>query len=94
MGIFNFLKKNPDFIYEKTSGSSEDGYTSDEAQAFLTKDRRRVHFSEPRKCGLSIVSLVSSAIVNLLLVGFIAYHYAHRGANSPLFPELVYCKLH
>ncbi|KAH7398369.1 hypothetical protein BKA66DRAFT_201237 [Pyrenochaeta sp. MPI-SDFR-AT-0127] len=90
MGIFNFRRKNSDFVYEKASGSSEDGYASDEAQTFLTKDRRRVHFSEPRKCGLSVVSLVSSAIVNLLLVGFIAYQYAHRGANSPLFPELVY----
>lgn len=94
MGIFNLRRKDSDFVYEKASGSSEEGYASDETQAFLTKDRRQVHFSKPRKCGLSIVSLVSSAIVNLLLVGFIAYQYAHRGANSPLFPELVYCKLH
>lgn len=94
MGIFNFRRQDSDFVYEKASGSSEDGYTSDEAQAFHTQDRRRDNFSRPRKCGLSIVSLVSSAIVNFLLVGFIAYQYAHRGANSPLFPELVYCKLH
>lgn len=93
MGYFNFRRKDPDSIYEKTSTSSEDGYASDEAQAFLVKDRRRVRFFEPRKCRLSIVSLVSSAIVNVILVGFIAYGYAHRGANSPLFPQLVYCKL-
>ncbi|KAL5384778.1 hypothetical protein DPSP01_005215 [Paraphaeosphaeria sporulosa] len=90
MGFFNFRRKDPDVIYEKTSISPEDGYASDEAQSFLAKRRRRVHFAEPRKSGLCIVSLVSSAIINVVLMGFVAYGYAHRGANSPLFPQTVY----
>ncbi|KAF2114047.1 hypothetical protein BDV96DRAFT_600787 [Lophiotrema nucula] len=96
MGLFgfrfkNFRFKSPGFVYEKASrSSSEDGYASDEAQAFLTQDQRRLVSSTPQKFRVAILSLVCSAILNVLLLGFVAHQYAHRGASSSLFPELVY----
>jgi hypothetical protein len=92
--MFNFHKKSPDFIYEKVSrSSSDDGSTNEEAQGFLTPERRYLAPPTPHKLKiLAIVSYVFSGLLNVSLLSFIAYQYARRGPSSPLFPELVYCK--
>jgi hypothetical protein len=94
VAMFNFRKKRPDFIYEKVSrSSSEDGSTSEEAQGFLTPDRQQLVLPKSSKFTiLAIVSFVFSGLLNISLLSFISYQYAHRGPSSPVFPELVYCK--
>jgi hypothetical protein len=90
----NFRQKRPGFIYEKVSrSSSEDGSISEEAQGFLTPDRRELVPQKSRKLKiLAIVSFVLSGLLNISLLSFIGYQHAHRGPSSPVFPELVYCK--
>jgi hypothetical protein len=92
--MFKFPKKRPDFIYEKVSrSSSETGSTSEEAQGFLTPDRRE--FAAPKSSKLKILAIVSfvfSGLLNISLLSLVGYQYAHRGSSSPVFSELVYCK--
>jgi hypothetical protein len=92
--MFKFPKKRPDFVYEKVSrSSSENGSSSEEAQGFLTPDLRELVPQKSRKLRiLAIVSLVFSGLLNISLLSFVGYRYAHRGPSSPVFPELVYCK--
>jgi hypothetical protein len=90
----NFRQKRPGFIYEKVSrSSSENGSISEEAQSFLTPDRRELVPQKSRKLKiLAIISFMLSGLLNISLLSFIGYQYAHRGPSSPVFPELVYCE--
>lgn len=81
-----------DYSYEKAS-TSEDSLSGDERESFLSQESCRATSSSSSRFNIvTCVLLVFSSILNILLVGFIAYRYSQRGPANPIFPQSLYCK--
>ncbi|KAK5942580.1 hypothetical protein PMZ80_005145 [Knufia obscura] len=79
-----------DYSYEKAS-TSEDSLSGDERESFLSQESRRATSSSSSRFNIvTCVLLVFSSILNILLVGFIAYRYSQRGPANPIFPQSLY----
>jgi hypothetical protein len=88
-GIWRFKNQcHNDYAYEKSSSSSsEDGLAGKESEGFLSQKRRPPASSASSSFKLiMVVLLMSSGLLNLSILGFIAYRYSHRGPANSIFP--------
>ncbi|KAH8587731.1 hypothetical protein B0O99DRAFT_747325 [Bisporella sp. PMI_857] len=81
-----------DFAYEKaTSAFSEDGLDGEEGEGFLSQKRRPLPSSASWRYKIIMSTLLTcSGLLNLSVLGFIAYRYSHRGPSNPIFPQSLY----
>lgn len=78
--------------YEKTS-TWEGSLLNDERDAFLGDEPHNLPFPPHRVVvNFRIILLVSSGLLNILLLIFIGQQYSQRGASNLIFPQSTYCR--
>ncbi|RYP20472.1 hypothetical protein DL765_002771 [Monosporascus sp. GIB2] len=83
-----------DHAYEKAPSSDEDRLSSEESEGFLNKrSYRPALYASSRYRLINAAVLICSGLLNVLLVGFIAYMYSRRGPSNPIFPQSLYSPL-